>query len=152
MNGRTLRLAVSLSLLAAALAAGCEDNERNEAQLLIDRLERVEEDSPLPIRQHELDGVRRLGLSSPAVVRVRDACVRAHDALLTAEREQTTARAALERATRAGAQLPAADAARIASAIERSDRAIASSRQLFPACQEGTRGLSLRFGGRAHSP
>ena len=63
-----------------------------------------------------------------------------------------TARASLEHATRAGAQLPAADAARIASAIERSDQASARSRELFPRCQEGKRGLTLRFGGRAHAP
>ncbi len=167
MNGRTPRLAVSQSLLARALAAavpvamglvagllaaGCEDAERNEAQLLVSRLDRVEEDSPLAVRQRELDSVRRLGLSVESVVRVRDACVRAHDALLTAEREQQTARASLEHATRAGAQLPAADAARIASAIERSDQAIARSRELFPRCQEGKRDLTLRFGGRAHAP
>lgn len=153
MNGRPrLYFAVSLSLLAVWFAAGCEDHERNEAQLLIDRLERVEEDAPIAVRERALAGVRRLGLSSEDVVRVRDACVRAHQALLTAEREQASARASLERATRAGAELPAADAQRIAAAIERSDHAIALSRDLFPACQEGKRSLSLRFDGRTHAP
>jgi len=140
-------------VVVSALAfAGCADNERNEAQLLIDRLERIEEDSPLAVRQRELASVRRLGLSAEEVLRVRDACVRAHDALLTAEREQESARTALERATSAGAELPPAAATRIAAAIERSDRAIVQSRALFPACQEGKRSLTLRFGGREHAP
>ncbi len=174
MNGRTLGLAprslltrqpvtrarvvagalrrLLLAMLVLMFAAGCADNVRNEAQLLVDRLERIEEDAPLAVRQRELASVRRLGLSAEEVVRVRDACVRAHDALLTAEREQESARAALERATGAGAELPPADATRIAAAIERSDRAIAQSRELFPACQEGKRGLMLRFGGREHAP
>ena len=155
MNGSTqlgAAVVVSLALLASLLGAGCADNERNEAQLLIDRLERVEEDSPIAVRRRELARVRQLGVSSDEVVRVRDACVRAHEALLTAEQEQQSARAALERATGAGAQLSQTDAARIASAIERSDQAIARSRGLFPACQEGKRGLALRFSGRAHAP
>ena len=166
MNGRTLGSAPrSLSQTRARAAArfayaallalafvGCADNERNEAQLLVDRLERIEEDSPLAVRQRELASVRRLGLSAEEVVRVRDACVRAHEALLTAEREQESARTALARATGAGAELPPADATRIAAAIERSDRAIAQSRELFPACQQGKRSLTLRFGGREHAP
>ena len=41
---------------------------------------------------------------------------------------------------------------RIAGAIARSDQAIARSRALFPACQDGQRSLALRFGGRAHAP
>ena len=145
------RVAVAI-VLACLLCTACEDNERNEAQLLIARLERIEEDSPLPVRQQELASVRSLGLSTPSVVRVRDACVRAHEALLTAEREQQAARAALERATTAGAELPPADAQRIAAAIARSDTAIASSRRLFPSCQEGKRALSLRFGQQRHAP
>ena len=58
-------------VVVSALAfAGCSDNERNEAQLLIDRLERIEEDSPLAVRQRELASVRRLGLSAEEVLRV----------------------------------------------------------------------------------
>lgn len=147
-----LRHFAQLCFVAVTLLGGCSDNERNEAQLLVDRLERIEEDSPIAVRQRELASVRRLGLSAEEVVRVRDACVLAHDALLTAEAEQQSARTALERATGAGAELPAADAERIAAAIERSDRAIAQSRELFPACQEGKRSLTLRFGGREHAP
>lgn len=152
MNGPTLRFAVSLSLLVSSLGIGCEDHERNEAQLLMDRLDRIEEDSPLAVRQRELDGVRRLALSSNSVAQVRDSCVRAHEALLTAEREQQSAHAALDHATAAGAQLPPTLATRISRAITRSDQAIARARELFPRCQEGTRGLSLRFGGRTHAP
>ncbi len=144
-------LAVALGL-AAVLGAGCEDAERNEAQLLLDRLARVEDDGPVALRRRALDSVGRLGLAAPEVVRVRDACVRAHDALLTAEQEQEGARAALERATASGAQLAPDAAERIAGAIARSDQAIARSRALFPACQDGQRSLALRFGGRAHAP
>jgi hypothetical protein len=138
-----------LGLVALLGAGGCEGAERNEAQLLLARLARVEDDGPVALRRRALDEVGRLGLAAPEVVRVRDACVRAHDALLTAEQEQESAKSALERATTSGAQLAPDAAERIAASIARSDEAIARSRALFPACQDGQRSLALRFGGRA---
>jgi len=148
--GPSLRASLlCLGLGVLACVAGCEGAERNEAQLLLARLARVEDDGPVALRRRALDEVQRLGLGAPEVVRVRDACVRAHDALLTAEQEQESAKTALERATTSGAQLAPAAAERIAASIARSDEAIARSRALFPACQEGQRGLALRFGGRA---
>ena len=68
---------------------------------------------------------------------------------MTAEQEQESAKTALERATTSGAQIAPAAAERIAASIARSDQAIARSRALFPACQDGQRSLALRFGGRA---
>jgi hypothetical protein len=145
-----LRVALSsFGLVALVSAGGCEGAERNEAQLLLARLARVEDDGPVALRRRALDEVSRLGLAAPEVVRVRDACVRAHDALLTAEQEQESAKSALERATTTGAQLAPDAAERIAASIARSDEAIARSRALFPACQDGQRSLALRFGGRA---
>jgi hypothetical protein len=144
-------MAAALPLAALPLLAACESRARNEANLLLDRLERIDDEGPVPGRRAALDAVRRLGLAEEEVVAVRDACVRAHDALLTAEEQQGEARALLERAE-SGGRVGAEAAADIERRILASAAGVERARELFPSCHDGMRGLALRYRSRAPGP
>jgi hypothetical protein len=149
---RAISSGLGLCAVICALALGaCENRTRNEASLLLDRLERIDDEGPVPRRRAALEAVRRLGLGEAEVVAVRDACVRAHDALLTAEEQQREARDLLERAEASG-RLGAEVAADIERRIGASTTGIERARALFPPCHEGMRALSLRYRSRASGP
>ena len=117
--------------------------------MLVDRVQAIDESDPPDVRRPRVADLAALSVHDVDVVRARDACVRFHEALLTAEDAQHRARHDLERATGGDEHATKIDpdaARRISQAIRESEAAIRSSRQLFPGCEGEVRGLRDRFG------
>ena len=134
-------------LVLAAAAAGCEPDARNDANLFLDRVQRIDLDDPVEERQRLVDSLASLPLSAEPVQQARDACVEAHRTILEAEDAHGRARAALE-AHPSEEDIAITERQRIERDIQASTRAVERSRDLFARCHRLTRDLELRYRGR----
>ncbi len=146
--------AVTRSLLVLVLllviAVGCGDWKRHEARLLLDRMDRIDVNEAPDARRPEVEALEQLPLESTEARRVRDLCVKGHEALLSAEQEASLARGSLDRDAPVGSgkTIPAADARRIDQALVRSNDALAHASRLLVKCQDEVASLSSRYGRR----
>ena len=131
-------------LVIVAAAAGCEPDARNDANLYLDRVERIDLDDPVEERERMVDALESLPLSAEPVQEARDACVEAHRAVLEAESLHASAREALGEHEDEG-EIPITERQRIERDIQASTRAVARSRSLFSRCHRLTRDLELRY-------
>ena len=135
-------------LIALALVAlGCEPDPRNDANLFLDRVARIDLDDPADQRERMVDSLASLPLSATEVMDARDVCVEAHRTILEAETATSRARAALaEHPSEAGISPP--ERQRIERDIRASNLAIERSRGMFSNCHRLTRDLELRYRAR----
>jgi hypothetical protein len=141
-----LRLALLVAILTSLPSCACSDERtRNEAMLFLDRFEDVDVDDPLEDRRAAIEGIRGLTLSDEDVLRARNACVDAHEALIEAEDQHAAARHQLVVASHGGSEVPPDIARQVEDAIDASDQAIERSRELFPRCTREVNALESRF-------
>jgi len=138
----------TLSILAlAACAIGCEPDARNDANLFLDRVQRIDLDDPVEQRRRLVDSLASLPLNAEPVQQARDACVEAHRTILEAEELHARARSAVDgHGEEAGISIT--ERQRIERDIRESNRAIERSRDLFSRCHRLTRDLELRYRSR----
>lgn len=141
-----MRRLATLALLVLALL-GCEPDARNDAIIFLDRVQRIDLDDPLAERRRHVESLASLPLSAPEVQRARDACVEAHQTILSAEELTQGARAEVERYEEES-QIPIATRQRIETDIRRSNALIERSRALFDTCHRLTRDLEVRYRSR----
>jgi hypothetical protein len=134
-------------LVLAACAIGCEPDARNDANLFLDRVRRIDLDDPVEERRRLVDSLASLPLSAEPVQRARDACVEAHRTILEAEELHARARSAVEE-HEDESQMPITERQRIERDIQESNRAIERSREMFTRCHRLTRDLELRYRSR----
>jgi len=140
----TSRIPTLLCLLSLSLSAACGgDRERNEAVLLIDRLDSLDTPSDDERRQR-VEALSQLPIASPEVAAVRDHCVTMHRALLTSEEMAAGLRGALA-GHEDGEPVPAATRRALDEALARSNRALAEARAEGPPCEDGASALRTRF-------
>jgi len=142
------RLTLSLITLLLAASACGGDRERNEAVLLLDRLDQL--DTPnASDRNDRIESLATLPIATPEVAAVRDHCVRMHRALLTADETSAGLRGALNDLPQG--QEPTGPTKRaLDQALELSNRALAQARAEREPCQSGTAALRTRFAVRRH--
>ena len=137
------RLLATLSLLV--LVAACsDDSERNEARLLLDRLENVRSDH-LGEWRRKVDALGAMPLEAEGNVAVRDKCFAMHDALLRAEEATDEARRGMDELEEGGT---AGDPQSVAAALARSETAIAETRELREPCEDAHGELRARYAPR----
>ena len=135
----------TLPILAlVAVAAACEPDARNDANLFLDRVQRIDLDDTVEERERMVDALAHLPLSAEPVQEARDACVEAHRTILEAEALHANARAALEGHAQED-EIAITERQRIERDIQASNRAVERSRGLFSRCHRLTRELELRY-------
>lgn len=131
----------------AVLALGCEPDPRNDANLFLDRVARIDLDDPAEERERMVASLASLPLTAAEVMDARDVCVEAHRTILEAETATARAREALaEHPSEAGIPIP--ERQRIERDIRESNVAIERSRDMFSNCHRLTRDLELRYRSR----
>jgi hypothetical protein len=131
-----------------ALACG-EGRVRAEARAFLTRFELIDHREKPAAREQKLAALEQVALSEPEVVAARKHCLEGHRALLSSERAQEQAAAALDRALAAspgGAPLSGQASEQIRGEIEQAERALARARASLGQCENEARGLRLRFG------
>ncbi|MBN1653669.1 MAG: hypothetical protein JXA30_07825 [Deltaproteobacteria bacterium] len=134
-------------IVVLSLISACEDRERKESRLLLERLRSVDIRMPYDKRKSAVTQIEALVFTEKKLSQIRDRCVRAHRALIEAEEQQEKAKRVLERATAldANASIKEPDLAVIAEAVSRSNDEIKRAKDAFPSCDRAIRGLELRF-------
>ncbi len=130
-------------------ALGCGDGARTEARAFLTRLDVIDHRDKAASREEKLAVLEQLVLSEPEVVTARRHCLEGHRALLSSERAQEQAAAALDRALAAspgGAPLSGQASEQIRTEIEQAERSLARARANLGQCENEARGLRLRFG------
>lgn len=145
---RSARVRRTCTLIALAVSAlGCEPDPRNDANLFLDRVARIDLDDPAEQRTRMVDSLATLPLSATEVMDARDVCVDAHRTILEAETATARARAALaDHPSEDG--IPVTERQRIERDIRESNLAIERSRGMFSNCHRLTRDLELRYRSR----
>lgn len=132
----------ALFILGALALVACDgDSERNEANLLLTRLEAIRSDD-LGEWRRKVDSLEAMPLEFEGNQAVRDKCHAMHDALLRAEEATEEARTVMDRLEAGGE----GDPATVAEALERSEAAIAETRSLRQPCESAHAELRARFG------
>ena len=72
-------------ILPVALCCGCGNSSRMEAVALLERISAVDLDAPYARREGPIKALSELPLATAELVKVRDACSKAHGGLLRAE-------------------------------------------------------------------
>lgn len=132
--------------LALPLLVACEPDARNDAVIYLDRIARIDLDDPMVDRRRLVQSLASLPLTSPEVQAARDACVEAHQTILSAEERTRAARAAVER-YEDESQIPITARQRIEADINASNRLIERSGPMFDDCHRLTRDLEVRYRG-----
>lgn len=131
----------ALIILGALALVACDgDSERNEANLLLTRLEAIRSDD-LGQWRRKVDSLEAMPLEFEGNQDVRDKCHAMHDALLRAEEATEEARGMMDR-LEAGEE---GDPATVAEALARSEAAIAETRSLREPCENAKAELKTRF-------
>jgi hypothetical protein len=134
----------ALLILGALTLAACDgDSERNEANLLLTRLEAIRSDD-LGEWRRKVDSLEAMPLEFEGNQDVRDKCHAMHDALLRAEESTEEARAMMDRLEAGGE----GDPATVAEALARSESAISETRELRQPCENAKAELETRFASR----
>ena len=147
-RGDELSIRVATSIAILSLWCGCEDAERTQARALNEGLMALRVDQPAAERVARLQALKALRLDVDELSEIREQCVDAHEALLSAESEQALAQRVLAELQARQDRGEAFDASRQRAglgAIERSGQAVARAKQIFSLCQRGMRRLALRF-------
>ncbi len=147
---RATRVGLVVALCAGA-SAGCGgDAEENEARLLLDRLEGMDE-IDLGSRSERVAALLRMPFGSERVLAVRDLCGGMHDAMATAEVRGADARRLLEAMEGAPPEERGADAAAaVETALRESTEALDRVRDLRPQCDEKLAELRTRYASRSN--
>jgi hypothetical protein len=122
------------------------DRERHEqVQALLSAIEAVDPRMPAEKRAPQVQALRDLRLRDQRLDHTRDICVKVHEGLLTAEREQRLAIKALQAAAQRypDGGLPPEQKAEITATIERSEQAHARALKGVPDCEQRSRELML---------
>ena len=130
-------------LLALGLFACDDDSEANEARLLLDRLEAIRDEN-LGAWRRKVDALAAMPLENERNIDVRDKCHAMHDALLRANESTAEAQAAMDR-LEAGEEVDPGD---VASALARSEAAVAETAELRHSCEDAHAQLRARYGSR----
>ncbi|MBO6936085.1 MAG: hypothetical protein JJ863_13975 [Deltaproteobacteria bacterium] len=134
-----MRVLVVLGLLGFVVA--CDgDSERNEANLLLTRLEAIRSDD-LGEWRRKVDSLEAMPLEFEGNQAVRDKCHAMHDALLRAEEATEEARQMMDTLEAGGEGDPQV----VADALARSEAAIAETRDLRRPCENAHAELKTRF-------
>lgn len=128
-------------LVLVGFGFACDgDSERNEANLLLTRLEAIRSDD-LGEWRRKVDSLEAMPLEFEGNQSVRDKCHAMHDALLRAEEATDEARQMMDR-LEAGQE---GDPQVVADALARSEAAIAETRDLRRPCEDAHAELKTRF-------
>jgi len=131
-----------LLVLVIVVGFACDGaSERNEAKLLLTRLEGIR-GGDLDRWRRRVDSLEAMPLEFEGNRAVRDKCHAMHDALLRAEEATEEARQAMDQ-LEAG---QAGDPETVAQALARSEAAIAETRELRRPCEDAQAELKARFG------
>jgi hypothetical protein len=126
-----------------ALACGRANSEREEARELLTRISKIDLNASFDVRAQQIEALRGMALTAPALAQVRERCLQAHAGLLAAERRQADARARIERAE-AGGPRNEAELTAIASGLADAARALQDALKALPDCEQQARDLALR--------
>ncbi|MCC6876914.1 MAG: hypothetical protein IT378_21595 [Sandaracinaceae bacterium] len=138
-----------LLFCSALLLCACEPDPRNDAQLFLDRVQRIDLDAPSAERRTLVEALATLPLASEEVRSARNACVEAHRTLLRAETLHVEARDRLRAYENDESRIPITERQRIERAISGSSQALEQSHGLFARCERAKRDLELRYRRRA---
>ena len=128
-------------VLLVVLGFACDgDSERNEANLLLTRLEGIR-GGDLEEWRRRVDSLEAMPLEFEGNRAVRDKCHAMHDALLRAEEATEEARRTMDQ-LEAGQE---GDPETVAQALARSEAAIAETRDLRRPCEDAQAELKTRF-------
>jgi hypothetical protein len=136
------------ALLSAALVwslVGCEPDARNDANLFLDRVDRIDADDPLAQREALVESLATLPLASPEVKNARTSCVDAHRAMIYAEQENELVRDALMEVRGDESRLTPHQRAKIERHLTESTRYIERSRPLLDTCHRLRNQLRTRY-------
>lgn len=130
-----------LVVLVLGFVVACDgDSERNEANLLLTRLEAIRSDD-LGEWRRKVDSLEAMPLEFEGNQAVRDKCHAMHDALLRAEEATEEARQMMDTLEAGGEGDPQV----VADALARSEAAIAETRDLRRPCEDAHAELKTRF-------
>ena len=134
-------------LLALPTICGCRDGKREQGRALLERIEAVDIKAPYTKRKVSVAALEALELTDRELVRVRNLCLKAHQALIDTEERQAQARNSLDAVTQGDpkASIPADRASAIAEALEDSNRELRRAIEAFPYCEREVRSLAMRF-------
>ena len=79
-------------MLALLVLPGCQGSKQQQARALLERIEAVDIKAPYEQRKVSLAALEALDLTDRELVRVRDLCLKAHQALIETEEQQAQAR------------------------------------------------------------
>lgn len=136
-----------LLLSIALVLGGCTDRDETEARLVIDHVDAIDPYGDVADRRKRVAQLQKLGVETPAVRKVRDACVHAHETLLEAEDLQKRAQKELDAAEagKAAGKPVSEKAAKIGQTISRSNDALMKASELLPDCQHQVARLASRY-------
>jgi hypothetical protein len=118
---------------------------------LVEHVRAIDIEDPTSKRKAQLRRLEELALPSEKLRDVQELCVRAHQALLSAEQRHEGAEKALAKAEQRAAEGDKPDeteTARIAGTVQQSRQALAKARELLPQCQQKTAKLAADLSGR----
>jgi hypothetical protein len=134
-------------MLALPALHGCQDSKQEQGRALLERIEAVDIKAPYATRKATVAALATLELTDRELGRVRELCLKAHQALLETEERQAQARQGLDAVTRGNprASIPPDRASAIAGALEESNRKLRSAIETFPYCEREVRSLAMRL-------
>lgn len=125
-------LVVASVLLAASLAGGCSDREKQEAKVVVQRVDALELRGDIEKRRKKVNELDKLELETKAAKQARDGCVKGHRALLDVEENQQIAKD--EFGTLEGAR-----------AMKKANEALGEADELLHRCNDDVSGLKAKL-------
>ena len=141
-ESREIQAFVAAMILSSALACGARNSSRQEAQALLERISAVDLSAPHERRAQQVEALAKLPLASTELAAVRDACAKAHGGLLSAEREQAAARAALDRLA-AAPERDQTQLAAVAAQLSSAAGQLQAAQAALPTCETRARDLAF---------
>jgi hypothetical protein len=141
-NYRARARFVAALILLSAVACGGQNSEREEARELLTRISKLDLNAPFERRGQQIEALRALKLTVPALHEARERCLQAHAGLLAAERQQADSRARIERAEAEGRR-EQAELDAIATGLADAARALQHAQKALPECEQRARELAL---------
>jgi len=142
MNCRARARFVAALILVSACACGRQNSEREEARELLTRISKLDLNASFELRGQQIEALRAVKLTVPALHEARARCLQAHTGLLAAERQQADSRARIERAEAEGRR-DQAELDAIAAGLADAARALQHAQQALPDCEQRARELAL---------
>jgi hypothetical protein len=142
MNSRARARFVAVLIPILASACGGRNSEREEARELLTRISKLDLNASFEQRGQQIEALRGVKLSVPALHEARERCLQAHAGLLAAERQQADSRARIDRAEADGRR-DRAELAAIAAGLADAARALQHAHRALPECEQRARELAL---------